>query len=157
MGLLATWRHMKPKTWQAPKHFHRKRSWCCCAFQGKQDESNTSTQRHVTGWLLQTSHSIIESTRSNLFLVSNRVLYTPGLDSGPIGGVMRAAVINLALEEGFKVYECNISPGEMLRADELFLTNAVRGIQWVASYRTKRYFNMTSKSLIESLNSRLIA
>ena len=31
--------------------------------------------------------------------------------------------------------------GEMLRADELFLTNAVRGIQWVASYRTKRYFN----------------
>ena len=45
----------------------------------------------------------------------------------------------------------------MLRADELFLTNAVRGIQWVASYRTKRYFNTTSKSLIESLNSRLIA
>ena len=70
---------------------------------------------------------------------------------------MRAAVINLALEEGFKVYECNISPGEMLRADELFLTNAVRGIQWVSSYRTKRYFNTTSKSLIESLNSRLIA
>jgi branched-chain amino acid aminotransferase len=107
--------------------------------------------------ITNTSHSIIESTRSNLFLVSNRVLYTPGLESGPIGGVMRAAVINLALEEGFKVYECNISPGEMLRADELFLTNAVRGIQWVASYRTKRYFNMTSKSLIESLNSRLIA
>ena len=107
--------------------------------------------------ITNTSHSIIESTRSNLFLVSNRVLYTPGLESGPIGGVMRAAVINLALEEGFKVYECNISPGEMLRADELFLTNAVRGIQWVASYRTKRYFNTTSKSLIESLNSRLIA
>ena len=105
--------------------------------------------------ITNTSHSIIESTRSNLFLVSNRVLYTPGLESGPIGGVMRAAVINLALEEGFKVYECNISPGEMLRADELFLTNAVRGIQWVASYRTKRYFNTTSKLLIELLNARL--
>ena len=105
--------------------------------------------------ITNTSHSIIESTRSNLFLVSNRVLYTPGLESGPIGGVMRAAVINLALEEGYKVYECNISPGEMLRADELFLTNAVRGIQWVGSYRTKRYFNTTSRSLIELLNARL--
>ncbi len=107
--------------------------------------------------ITNTAHSIIESTRSNLFLVSNRVLYTPGLESGPIGGVMRAAVINLALEEGFKVYECNISPGEMLRADELFLTNAIRGIQWVASYRTKRYFNSTAKSLIELLNARLKA
>lgn len=107
--------------------------------------------------ITNTSHSIIESTRSNLFLVSNRVLYTPGLESGPIGGVMRAAVINLALAEGFKVYECNISPGEMLRADELFLTNAIRGIQWVASYRTKRYFNATAKSLIELLNARLRA
>lgn len=107
--------------------------------------------------ITNTTHNIIESTRSNLFLVSNRVLYTPGLESGPVGGVMRAAVINLALEEGFKVYECNISPGEMLRADELFLTNAVRGIQWVASYRTKRYFNATSKSLTALLNERLTA
>lgn len=107
--------------------------------------------------ITNTTHNIIESTRSNLFLVSNRVLYTPGLESGPVGGVMRAAVINLALEEGFKVYECNISPGEMLRADELFLTNAVRGIQWVARYRTKRYFNNTAKSLISLLNARLTA
>lgn len=105
--------------------------------------------------ITNTTHNIIESTRSNLFLVSNRVLYTPGLESGPVGGVMRAAVINLALEEGFKVYECNISPGEMLRADELFLTNAIMGIQWVARYRTKRYFNATSKSLVTLLNARL--
>lgn len=99
-----------------------------------------------------TTHNIIESTRSNLFLVSNRVLYTPGLDSGPVGGVMRAAIINLAIAEGYKVYECNISPQEMLRADELFLTNAIRGIQWVARYRTKRYFNSTAKALIGMLN-----
>jgi branched-subunit amino acid aminotransferase/4-amino-4-deoxychorismate lyase len=99
-----------------------------------------------------TTHNIIESTRSNLFLVSNRVLYTPGLDSGPVGGVMRAAIINLAIAEGYKVYECNISPQEMLRADELFLTNAIRGIQWVARYRTKRYFNSTAKELIGMLN-----
>lgn len=102
-----------------------------------------------------THHHIIESTRSNMFLVSNRVLYTPGLDCGPVGGVMRAAIINLAIEEGYKVYECNISPQEMLRADELFLTNAIRGIQWVGRYRTKRYFNSTAKELVGKLNRRL--
>ena len=95
---------------------------------------------------------IIESTRSNLFLVSNGVLYTPGLDTGPVGGVMRAAVIHLALKKGLKVYECDLTPQELLRADELFLTNAIRGIQWVSAYRTKRYFNHTAQMINGWLN-----
>ncbi|MDA0912790.1 MAG: aminotransferase class IV [Bacteroidetes bacterium] len=102
-----------------------------------------------------TTLNIIESTRSNLFLASNGVLYTPGLDGGPVGGIMRAAVINIAIENGLKVYECNISPQEMLRADELFLTNAIRGIQWVAKYRTKRYFNKTAKTIVDLLNAKI--
>jgi len=97
-------------------------------------------------------HQIIESTRSNLFLASNGVLYTPGLDTGPVGGVMRAAVIHLALQKGLKVYECDLTPQELLRADELFLTNAIRGIQWVSAYRTKRYFNHTSQLITGWLN-----
>jgi branched-subunit amino acid aminotransferase/4-amino-4-deoxychorismate lyase len=104
---------------------------------------------------LITNHKnqIIESTSSNLFLVSNRVLYTPELTSGPVGGVMRAAVINLALENNIKVYECNLTPQELLRADELFLTNAIRGIQWVGSYRTKRYFSTMAQRLVAMLNA----
>ena len=100
-------------------------------------------------------NQVIESTRSNLFLVSNGVLYTPGLDSGTTGGVMRAAVAHLAKNNGFKVYECDLTPQELLRADELFLTNAIRGIQWVSSYRTKRYFHTTSSQLLALLNDSL--
>jgi branched-subunit amino acid aminotransferase/4-amino-4-deoxychorismate lyase len=100
--------------------------------------------------------SIIESSHSNLFLVSNRVLYTPSLDSGPVGGIMRASVINAALEHGFKVYECTITPKEMLQADEMFLTNTIRGIQWVASYKTKRYFHETAKVLTQIMNDRTV-
>jgi branched-chain amino acid aminotransferase len=99
---------------------------------------------------------IIESTRSNLFLVSNRVLYTPGLDGGPVGGIMRAAVIQVALNHGYKVYECDLTPQELLRADEMFLTNAILGIQWVTGYRTKRYFSATSKDLVTLLNQTLV-
>ncbi|MCH1582849.1 MAG: aminotransferase class IV [Flavobacteriales bacterium] len=97
---------------------------------------------------------IIESTSSNLFLVSNGVLYTPGLDGGATAGIMRAQIINLALASGMKVYECNLTPQNMLIADEVFLTNAVQGIQWVGSYRTKRYFNATIQSLMRDLNQR---
>ncbi len=98
---------------------------------------------------------IIESTASNLFLVSNGVLYTPGLDSGATAGVMRTQIINLALESGMKVYECNLTPQNLLVADEVFLTNAVRGIQWVSSYRTKRYFNAATSELVRQLNEKV--
>lgn len=96
---------------------------------------------------------IIESSVANLFLVSNGVLYTPGLAEGCVGGTMRMNIINLAIAEGIKVYECNLTPQNLLAADEIFLTNAIAGIQWVGSYRTKRYFNNTAKKVLDLLNN----
>jgi len=95
---------------------------------------------------------IIEGGSANLFVVSNGVLYTPGLDSGCLGGTMRMQIINLALAHNIKVYECNISPQNLLVADEVFLTNAIEGLIWVASYRTKQYSNYMSHQLIDYLN-----
>jgi len=105
--------------------------------------------------ILNNEHKIIEATSSNIFLVSNGALYTPKLSSGAVGGVMRAYILNLAIELEIKVFECTLTPQELLKADEVFLTNAVSGIRWVASYRTKRYFNKMSAMLLKELNSRL--
>lgn len=95
---------------------------------------------------------ILEGSSSNIFVVSNGVLYTPGLEEGCVGGVMRMTVINVALENGMKVYESAIMPQNLLVADEVFLTNAVKGITWAAGYRTKRYKNDISTKLVELLN-----
>jgi branched-subunit amino acid aminotransferase/4-amino-4-deoxychorismate lyase len=95
---------------------------------------------------------IIESSNSNLFVVSNGVLYTPGLEDGCLAGTMRMQIINLALRNNMRVYESNIVPQNLLVADEVFLTNASSGIIWVGGYRTKRYFNNTSRKLIALLN-----
>jgi len=95
---------------------------------------------------------ILESSHSNLFVVSNGVLYTPGLSDGCLAGTMRMQVINLAIKHGLKVYECNILPSNLLVADEVFLTNAVRGITWIGGYRTKRYFNTTARKIVAYLN-----
>lgn len=109
-------------------------------------------QRGLDDCLLQNDRgNIIESSSGNLFIVSNGVLYTPSLTDGCLGGVMRAQIINLALANGIKVYECSLNPQNLLAADELFFTNAVRGIQWVSTYRTKKYAHRLSAVLMELL------
>ena len=103
------------------------------------------------GWgdalVLNPEQRIIESSRSNLFVVSNGVLYTPSMEDGCVGGIMRSVLIRTALDHGIKVYEAALTPQTLLQADELFLTNAVRGIEWVSSYKTKRYFHATAEKL----------
>ncbi|MDX2361296.1 MAG: aminotransferase class IV [Crocinitomicaceae bacterium] len=113
----------------------------------------TAKEKGLDDYLISNNTGgILEATSSNLFVVSNGVLYTPGLEEGCLAGTMRMQVINLALANGIKVYECNIMPQNLLVADEIFLTNAINGIHWVSGYRTKRYFNNTSKKLVELLN-----
>ena len=111
-----------------------------------------SKERGLDDCLLQNDRgNIIESGSGNLFIVSNGVLYTPSLTDGCVGGVMRMQVSNLALANGVKVYECSLNPQNLLAADELLFTNAIRGIQWVQTYRTKRYTHRMSQQLLDLL------
>ena len=114
----------------------------------------TAKEKGLDDYLISNNTGgILESTSANLFVVSNGVLYTPGLEEGCLAGTMRMQVINLALANGIKVYECNILPQNLLVADEIFLTNAINGITWVSGYRTKRYFNNTARKLTDLLNA----
>ena len=103
--------------------------------------------------ILNGDGNIIESSSSNIFIASNGVLYTPPLEDGCVGGIMRMNVINLALNNGIKVYEYSLKPQNLLIADEVFLTNAIRGIEWVGGFQNKRYYNTLSKRIIELLNN----
>jgi branched-chain amino acid aminotransferase len=113
----------------------------------------TAKEKGLDDYLISNNTGgVLEGTSANLFVVSNGVLYTPGLEEGCLAGTMRMQVINLALENGIKVYECNILPQNLLVADEIFLTNAINGVVWVSGYRTKRYFNNTARKLVNLLN-----
>ena len=101
--------------------------------------------------------NIIEATSTNLFIVCNGVLYTPALTDGCVAGVMRMQIINLAIENKIKVYECSLTPQNLLVADEVFLTSAVRGLQWVSSYRMKRYYNTLTRVLLDKLNEKALS
>lgn len=112
-----------------------------------------ATERKLDDVLIANDRGgILESSSCNIFVVSNGVLYTPGLEEGCLAGTMRMQIINLALNNGIKVYECNILPQNLLAADEIFFTNAIRGVNWVSGYRTKRYFNNMSRKFVALLN-----
>ena len=102
--------------------------------------------------ILNDKSHIIETISSNIFAVKNGVLYTPPVSDGCVDGVMRKKIIEIAQENKIAVYEISVMQNVLLGADELFLTNSFNGIRWVVAYKQKRYFNNTSKKLIEKLN-----
>ena len=103
-------------------------------------------------FLVNERGNILETSSCNIFIVSNGVLYTPGLDEGCLAGTMRMQIINIALANGIKVYECSILPQNVLAADEILVTNAIRGINWIGGYRTKRFHNNMARKLVVLLN-----
>jgi branched-subunit amino acid aminotransferase/4-amino-4-deoxychorismate lyase len=102
--------------------------------------------------LLNDKYHIIEGISSNIFAVKNGVLYTSPVSDGCVDGVMRRKIIDIAQENKIAVYEISVMQNVLLGADELFLTNTINGIRWIVAYKQKRYFNNTSKKLIEKLN-----
>jgi branched-chain amino acid aminotransferase len=104
--------------------------------------------------ILNERGNLVEGISSNLFLVKDNVLMTPSLDSGAVSGVMREQIIQAALRLNLTIYEdCILTENDLMEADEIFLTNAISGIRWVVAYQDRRYFNKTSKILIEELNN----
>ena len=103
-------------------------------------------------FVLNQNSFLCEAISSNVFVWYKNHLYTPALSEGCVDGIMRQVIINIALEQGIPVMEAQINPDILNEADEVFLTNATRGIQWVIGYGVKRYFNDLSRKLMLELN-----
>ncbi len=104
--------------------------------------------------LLNSDGNLVEAISSNVFVWTGTELLTPSLAEGCIAGVMRKVILHLAMDHKIKVREVAIKPEALLQAEEVFLTNAARGIQWVVGYKDKRYFNKFAKQLTVWLNER---
>jgi branched-chain amino acid aminotransferase len=103
-------------------------------------------------FLLNQSGFLCEASSANVFVWYQNHLYTPALSEGCVEGVMRQVIINIAKKNNIPVTEAQINPEILYEADEIFLTNASKGIQCVMGYGIRRYFNKLSKSLMEELN-----
>ncbi len=103
--------------------------------------------------ILNSHHLVIEGLASNLFWIKGGKIYTPYRSSGCVDGIMRKQLLRIMKENGWSIFEvgapdCNT----LLEADEIFLSNAIQGIQWVVGLKDKRYFCRKTKELNRLLN-----
>ena len=90
---------------------------------------------------------IAEGTTSNVFMVKDNVVQTPPLSEGCIAGVVRRHLLQYMAEKGMAFVEKTLTPGDVLQADEIFLTNAGFYIRWVKQCGEKIYNNAISEKL----------
>ena len=103
--------------------------------------------------LLNDSKNIIEALQGNIFMLMGNKLITPPVSEGCLNGIMRKQILSLAKKiENLDVVEEVISPFDLQKADELFLTNVIKGIQPITQYRKKTFTTKISLELLEKLN-----
>ena len=104
--------------------------------------------------LLNSQKSVVEALNGNLFLVQGNEVKTPPLSDGCLNGIVRKKLMEILERlDDYKLIETSISPFELQKADELFITNAIVGIQPITKYRKKAFSNTVAKNLLGKLNA----
>lgn len=86
------------------------------------------------GLLRSMDGSVVCATAANLFIVSDGRIITPPLGDNGVAGVMRGQLMDMA-----PVEQQVLNVDDVMQADELFLTNAVRGIMPVGQLDGRRW------------------
>ena len=103
--------------------------------------------------LLNEKKQVVEALNGNLFLVIGNEIITPPISDGCLRGIIRKQIISiLKISEEYKLVEKSISPFDLQKADELFITNVMVGIQPVSKYRKKEYATVVSREILQKLN-----
>jgi branched-chain amino acid aminotransferase len=103
--------------------------------------------------LLNDSKNVVEALQGNIFMLLGNRLITPPVSEGCLNGVMRKQILGLAKKiDGLEVVEEVISPFDLQKADELFITNVIKGIQPITKYRKKTFTTKIANQLVQMLN-----
>ena len=104
--------------------------------------------------LINSSKNVAQALDGNLFLVKGKEVKTPPLSDGCRDGILRRKLLDiLEKTETYEVSESSISPFELQKADELFITSVCKGIQPVTKYRKANYKFDVSRDLLGKLNA----
>lgn len=105
--------------------------------------------------LLNENKMVVEALQGNLFLVKGNLIITPPITDGCLRGIIRKQLIAICeLSKEYNLEEKSISPFDLQKADELFISNVIMGIQPITKYRKKEFTNKVSKELLQKLNAK---
>ena len=95
---------------------------------------------------------IVEAMNANIFIVKGTEVLTPALSEGCLKGIMRKNIISILEQDTtYSLKETSISPFELQKADEAFISNSIIGIQEITKYRKREFTNTTSVYLRKRL------
>lgn len=105
--------------------------------------------------LLNNRKQVVECINGNIFLVKDKNIKTPPLEDGCLNGITRNILVGmLETLEDYEITQESISPFELQKADELFVTNVVSGIVPITKYRKKLFKKNVAQNLIGKLNAK---
>ncbi len=102
--------------------------------------------------LLNEKKGVVEVINGNIFIVKENVIITPPLTEGCINGIIRKKMISFIKKHpDFLIEEKMISPFDIQKSDEVFITNSIIGIQPVTNYRKKEFSTEIGEKLLQRL------
>lgn len=106
--------------------------------------------------LINDEKNVIEAINGNIFVIKDNVVSTPPIADGCKNGIIRKKLIEIINKaDNLTFEERSISPFELQKADEIFITNIAVGIQSITQYRKKMFANTIANSLLMKLNAQI--
>jgi len=103
--------------------------------------------------LLNERKQVVETINGNIFVVKGNKVITPPVSDGCVKGILRKKLLEIiSKEQQYELEEVSISPFDLQKADELFMTNSIIGIQPITQYKKKIYSKKVSLELTEKLS-----
>ena len=102
--------------------------------------------------LINENKGVVEVANGNIFILTGNIVKTPAITEGCIRGIIRKKVVEIIKKNPeYMIEETNISHFEIQKADEVFITNAIIGIQPVTDYKKKTFGTSFSEKIEKSL------
>jgi len=101
--------------------------------------------------LLNSNNNIADSCIANIFIIKNSIVKTPALTEACIAGVMRQHIISKLKQNDIEVVETALNSDDVINADEVFLTNVIKGIMWVKQFNDSSYDNIITHKIYNTI------
>ena len=104
--------------------------------------------------LINEEKNIVEALHGNIYVINKNQICTPPVSDGCVNGIMRKKIKALAEKwDEMEWVERSISPFELQKADEIWISNVMIGLNSVSKYRKKNFDNALAKQMINRLNA----
>jgi len=101
--------------------------------------------------MLDVEGYVSETNATNIFIVKDKVLYTPFADSC-LPGITRKCVINIAKENNIPFKEKRISISELYTADEMFVTGSMGELTKIIEIDKRKLFFTENSSFFKKIS-----